>query len=296
MKKTPLGPVIGATLLTPNIAHASTVYQTGMGYTLVREEFVTQALCDLWQAPRLLGNPIHILAGDNEHSWLRIVEDKLCEPISPLKTQGWMALEVNVANVDVIRQEIDDNAFTIIGEPAYLQISDAIKAMQVIGPCNEVSYITQIDKPVPPFSLPMTTARIGSLFIPVLCTQDRAASLSFYEKLSHNTGLKFDTKVTVLNNAWGHEIEHQYPVATLQLEGDCLFEIDEVSNAQPSSKNKDSLPSGISMITCMVENISHIAAQYHVPVHCIENAYYPNTQVIILTGPAGELIELVQRT
>ena len=296
MKQPQLGPVIGATLLTPNIAHASALYQNGMGYTLVREESVTQTLCDLWQAPNLLGNPVHILSGDDNHPWLRIIEDKTCESVSPLQTQGWMALEINVANVDVIHQEIDHSAFTIIGKPAYLQISDAIKAMQVIGPCNEVSYITQIDKPVPPFSLPMTTARIGRLFIPVLCTQNRDTSLAFYEKLNQHTGLKFDTKVTVLNNAWGHDIEHQYPVATLQLEGNCLFEIDEVSSAKPSSKNKGSLPSGISMVTCMVENINHIAAQYNVPVHYIENAYYPNAQVIMLTGPAGELIELVQRT
>ena len=76
----------------------------------------------------------------------------------------------------------------------------------------------------------MTQARTGSLFIPVLCTRNRDASLAFYEALNQVTGLKFDTKVTVLNNAWGHDIEHQYPVATLQLAGNCLFEIDQLKN------------------------------------------------------------------
>jgi lipopolysaccharide assembly outer membrane protein LptD (OstA) len=33
-----------------------------------------------------------------------------------------------------------------------------------------VSYMTQIDRSVPPFELPMTTARTSGLFIPVLCT------------------------------------------------------------------------------------------------------------------------------
>ncbi|WP_339900537.1 hypothetical protein [Paraglaciecola polaris] len=290
-----LGPVVGATLLAPHLKFASHSYQSGMGYTLVREERVSQEMCDLWNAPALLNNPMHILAAANGHAWLRIVEDRNCTTTTPLKTQGWMALEVNVANVDVIRKEIDTTVFKIIGEPAYLQISDAIKAMQVIGPCDEVSYITQIDKPVPPFNLPMTQARTGSLFIPVLCTRNRDASLAFYEALNQVTGLKFDTKVTVLNNAWGHDIEHQYPVATLQLAGNCLFEIDQVTHAHPSALNAGSLPSGIAMITCMVDDIEFAAKQLKLPISHISNAYYPSAKVILATGPAGELIELLER-
>jgi hypothetical protein len=289
-----LGPIVGATLLTPNIKYASQAYQSGMGYSLIREEVVSQAMCDLWSAPKLLNNPMHILSADNGHAWLRIVEDKNCAATTPLKTQGWMALEVNVADVDVIRNEIDSTIFKIIGEPAYLQISDAIKAMQVIGPCDEVSYITQIDKAVPPFNLPMTQSRTGSLFIPVLCTQDRDLSLSFYEMLNQVTGLKFDTKVTVLNNAWGNNIEHQYPVATLQLAGNCLFEIDQVVDAQPSVLNAGSLPSGIAMITCLVDNIEIAATHLNQGISHINNLYYPGQKVLLVKGPSGELIELVE--
>tara|TARA_R110002167_G_scaffold349844_1_gene561813 strand:+ start:26693 stop:27589 length:897 start_codon:yes stop_codon:yes gene_type:complete len=289
-----LGPIVGATLLTPNLQYASQAYQSGMGYALVREEVVSQEMCDLWNTPKLLNNPMHILSADNGHAWLRIVEDKNCASTTPLKTQGWMALEVNVADVDVIRKEIDSTRFKIIGEPAYLQISDAIKAMQVIGPCDEVSYITQIDKAVPPFNLPMTQSRTGSLFIPVLCTQDRDLSLSFYEMLNQVTGLKFDTKVTVLNNAWGNNIEHQYPVATLQLAGNCLFEIDQVVDAQPSVLNAGSLPSGIAMVTCIVDNIDIAATHLNQKVSHINNSYYPGQKVLVVKGPSGELIELLE--
>jgi hypothetical protein len=290
-----LGPVVGATLLAPNLKFASHSYQSGMGYTLKSEEVVTQEMCDLWNAPKLLNNPMHILAAANENAWLRIVEDTNCAATTPLKTRGWMALEVNVANVDVIRKEIDTTVFKIIGEPAYLQISDAIKAMQVIGPCDEVSYISQIDKAVPPFKLPMTKARTGSLFIPVLCTQNRNASLAFYETLNQVSGLKFDTKVTVLNNAWGKDIEHQIPVATLQLAGNCLFEIDQVPDAQPNVVNPGSLPSGIAMITCMVDDIKAAAKQLKLSIAQVNNAYYATPNVILAKGPAGELIELLGR-
>lgn len=291
-----LGPIVGATLLTNNIKFASESYQASMGYTLVRDDLVSQALCDLWHTPNLLNNPMHILAAANGHAWLRIVEDSNCGSAIPLKTQGWMALEVNVADVDLIRNEIDCDVFKIIGEPAYLQISDAIKAMQVIGPCNEVSYVTQVDKAVPPFHLPMTQSRTGSLFIPVLCTQNRDTSLAFYEALNQHSGLKFDTKVTVLNNAWGKDIEHQYPVATLQLAGDCLFEIDQVPDAQPNIVNSGSLPSGIAMITCVVEDIEAAAKQLNTTVSHTNDHYYPGQKVILTQGPSGELLELVEQS
>jgi hypothetical protein len=184
----------------------------------------------------------------------------------------------------------------VIGEPAYLQISDAIKAMQVIGPANEVSYITQIDREVPPFELPMTEYRTGDLFIPVLCTPNRQASLDFYQRLHQGAnGLVFNTKVTVLNNAWELDIEHQFPVATLQLNGQCLFEIDEVTPATANQSRTGSLPAGIAMITCVCEELDSVALDHKVEIVEIEDSYYPHARAILLQGPAGELIELIER-
>jgi len=289
-----LGPIIGATLLHHDIEHVIHCYQNSLGYTLVDEDTVSQSLVQLWNAPKLLGNKIAVLASANGQGWLRVVEDPNALPAQPLKTHGWMALETNVTNVDAISHKINTHEFTVIGKPAYLQVSDAIKAMQVVGPAGEVSYLTQVDKNVPPFELPMTTHETAGLFIPVLCTQDRDKSLAFYEQLNNaDTGLSFKTKITVLNNAWQQDIEHQYDVATLQLDGKCLFEIDQVPDAAPIINNDQSLPSGIALITCKVKNIHVLAQQLGVNVHTVENRYYNHSSVLILKGPDGELIELV---
>lgn len=294
MSASRLGPIQGATLVCNNIHQVSAAYQQQLGYLLAVEGKVSSTLSQLWQAPALEGVAMHILQAENGHAWLRLLEDKTAPLNEPLKTHGWMSLETNVRNVDEIYKTLDKDIFKVIGEPAYLQISAAIKAMQVIGPANEVSYITQVDKPVPPFELPMTEARTGSLFIPVLNTPSRDASLRFYQDLHEGAnGLKFDTKVTVLNRAWGLDIEHQFPVATLQLNGKCLFEIDEVVKASSSKVNNGSLPAGIAMVSCFCKDIASIAKRYDTALYTLDDPYYPNQRAILLRGPANELIELI---
>jgi hypothetical protein len=295
MNASRLGPIQGATLVCNDIKVVSEAYQNQLKYALVAKGNVSSALSQLWQAPALENAAMYTLQAENGHAWLRVVEDKTAPTNTPLKTHGWMSLETNVRDVDEIYEDLDQTVFRVIGEPAYLQISDAIKAMQVIGPANEVSYITQIDRPVPPFDLPMTTARTGSLFIPVLNTPNRDASLRFYEDIHEGAaGIKFDTKVTVLNNAWAKDTEHQFPVATLQLNGKCLFEIDEVIQAQDSQANEGSLPAGIALISSFCKNIDNIAKRYDTKIYSIDDPYYPAKRAILLRGPANELIELIE--
>ncbi|MBU3023517.1 hypothetical protein [Aestuariibacter sp. A3R04] len=290
-----LGPVAGATLLTNNLSKVVLAYQQTLGFTLVQQDVVSQELSALWQAPSLLGHPMCVLQSANGHSWLRVVEDPNCTAPEPLKTHGWMSLESSVGDVDKLRLAFtNDCQFHIIGEPAYLQVSDAIKAMQVVGPAGEVAYLTQVERPVPPFELPISHATTGSLFIPVLSTHSRAASVAFYEKLNNaDKALCFNTKVSVLNNAWGLDTNHQFPVATLQLDGRCLFEIDELQQAKPVVNNAGSLPSGIALITVQTKKIDALACEFGAKIHTVKDNYYPSNRVILLTGPSGERIELV---
>ncbi len=303
-----LGPIIGATLVCADIDSVSHAYQHVMGFRLVRSTTVNQQLATLWQAQSLIGHRLHILASSDHTPWLRLVEDPNTTPPTPLKQYGWMSLETNVGCVDSLRTRFEQCAmnnqpFSVIGEPAYLQVSDAIKAMQVIGPAGEVSYLTQVDRDVPPFELPQTEDETSGLFIPVLSTPDRMKSLAFYQQLNNaDKGLCFDTKVTVLNNAWGFDIEHQFPVATLQLNGRCLFEIDQVDNATPVTQKQGTLPSGIALITCQVKCIERICHTLELPISDIitltDDYYSPEkgqqARVLCVTGPAGEMIEFVQ--
>ncbi|WP_163932442.1 VOC family protein [Paraferrimonas sp. SM1919] len=284
-----LGEFTGAVLASNNIEMQAHSYIHALGFKVSKRSLVCEKQADNWQASGLLGSPrIDLMAPDGS-SWLTLVQEQHLVRANPLQTHGWMALEINVANVDKLRQSCIGAGFEIIGEPAYLQLSDSIKAMQIKGHGGEISYLTQIDNEVPPFKLPQTDALSAGLFITVLNCADRAESLAFYESLNQGqAGLKFDTKVTVLNKAWGKATENQYPVATLQLNGKALFEIDEVvgSDINPAS---DSLPAGIGLIRIETFALDDIAKEQGVEIY---QADYGRAALII--GPSGERLELIE--
>jgi hypothetical protein len=116
----------------------------------------------------------------------------------------------------------------VLGAPANLELSDAIRAAQVLGPASELLYLTQIKAAVPPFDLPMTTDTVASTFIGVMTTPDRAASQAAWAALLGAPGWAFETKITVLNRAYGKPLEGRYPVAVVPMPGQCMVEIDQV--------------------------------------------------------------------
>lgn len=290
-----LGPILGATLVTANFEQTSNAYCQQLGFTVSYQGKVSAELAAFWQAPVLSGNRLQILAAANGDPWLRLVEDPNASDSQPLQRLGWLALESSVASVDAVRAVIDTGQFQVLGEPAYLQVSDAIKALQLLGPAGEVSYLTEVQRPVPPFELPQTQSFSASIFIPVLAVPDRQAAVTFYQQL-HNAdpALLFDTKITVLNKRWQKPLTQQYPVATLQLDCLCLFEIDELPEGLPLCRPTNSLPSGIALVSCICKDLERVAMLTGATIQQFHDPYYPTDRFILLTGPAGELLELVQ--
>ncbi|TRX55048.1 hypothetical protein [Thalassomonas sp. M1454] len=283
------GPVIGASLVCADIDAVSRIYQANFSMSAAQPGVISKEQADFWQSPHLAGAEQIILTSPSGANWLRLISDKTAEKVTPLANYGWMSLEVNVANVDQCAAKLSTD-FSVLGAPANLELSDAIKAMQVAGPVGEVLYLTEIKAAVPPFELPMTDAELDCLFIPVLKSPDRAASLAFYEHINSHKGLSFDTKITVLNRYHNIDISHQYPVATLQFKGESLIEIDQVESG--NSNSNAGLPAGIALMTLEVSefpsDIDELAS-----LVTVNDSYYGSSEVKLYRGPAGELVELV---
>ena len=60
-----------------------------------------------------------------------------------LKVSGWNAAELIVEDVDGLAVQLENSPFKIIGSPADLSFTKNIRAMQVMGPANEILYLTQ---------------------------------------------------------------------------------------------------------------------------------------------------------
>lgn len=288
-----LGPALLGTLVSPRPEEVVAAYCDYLGASISEMGLISQQLALHWGAADLAAKRFWLLANPLGDIWLRVVEDPQAQVPEPLRHTGWLSLEISVAEVDQLAEQLAGSPFTILRPPADLDISDKIRAMQVSGPAGEVLYLTQIKGPVPPFEIVPARCSVDKLFIPVLCCHQRDQALELYEELTEHQGISFDTKITVVNQVYGVDIDRRHPVATLQLAGDTLIEIDQLEDAVPRPHVSQRLPSGIAMISFVCKNLPQAASSISSPV-LIEDQFYRARRTLCLHGAAGELIELVE--
>ena len=76
--------------------------------------------------------------------FLRFVQAAPVAGYGPMKTFGWNATEILVQDPDALAEQLADSPFKIVGSPMNLSSNENIRAMQVVGPANEVLYLTRI--------------------------------------------------------------------------------------------------------------------------------------------------------
>ncbi|HEY1130250.1 MAG TPA: hypothetical protein VGF12_12680 [Roseateles sp.] len=215
---------------------------------------VDEAQALSWHRPDLSGCAVTWLAAPGSAPLLRLIELPAAAARPTRLSHGWMALEVLVRDVDALGDRLLDSPFEIVGPPADLAVSPAIRAMQVVGPAGEMLYLTQVKQPVPPFDLPLSAELepaqdVGPLFIGVMSVPDREAAIAACAAMTPRATLRFDTRVTVLSRALDRPLDHPWPVATLQWAGRSLFEIDEVQDAHVCSPTRNKPPDGLAWLT-----------------------------------------------
>lgn len=282
-----LGPVLYATIATGQPDDSIRAYCEHLGQRTHSLNTVSDAQADGWGIPGLAGCSNTWLANELDEPWLQILGVPGMEANEPFRHYGWMSLEINVLNTDALFPRLRDSAFEVIGPPANLEVSDAIRAMQAVGPAGEVLYLTEVKAEVPPFELPFARCAVDRLFIPVMLTGDREATVEPYERLANRASLRFETKITVINRAHGLTITTQHPVATLQLAGNHLIEIDQLDGLVDAPE-LGSLPPGIAWIAFAVEELPAGTES-----HIIDQGPWSGRSAAFLRGAAGELYELI---
>lgn len=251
---TAAGPLCHATLVVADLARLQQAY-AALGLVAVAQGKVDAAQSRRWGQPALQGRRILELApSPGAPTLLRLIELPDAMPRPTRLSHGWLALEILVRDVDALAAALPAGHFEVVGAPADLELSPAIRAMQLVGPAGEMLYLTQVKAAVPPFDLPLSSAlpagqALGPLFIAVLSTPSREAVLEAIAALSPLSVLRFDTKVTVLNRALGRPPDARWPLATAQWAGRSLFEIDEVVDSRITPATPGVLPSGLAWVT-----------------------------------------------
>lgn len=288
----PLGPALAGTLLVANADEIISAYAEGLGLLVVSDQSISDTQAAAWNKPTLAGRRMVTLGAfrdEPDTHWLRIIEIPGIVPPRPFMQRGWMALEISVANVVGLAEKLRSSKFTILGEPGPLAVSANIWAMQVAGLAGEVLYLTEVKAPVPPFDLPLGARALAErLFIPVLSVEKRDAAIDYYEDLTATTGLRFETRVSALNRALGVPPEAARSVATLQLQGSSVIEIDEVPEHQRAPAVVDGLPSGIAFVSIRTSRQSLVDNAQRLGI-----TVTPSSSGVMHQTPSGEWLELV---
>ena len=283
--------ILHVTLIAPDLDAACVAYREQLGLTIAAHETLASDLAEVLDLSDLAGRPVAWLANPAGESILRLIEDPQAQVLAPTFRHGWLSLEVLVADVDALVSDLHA-PFRVLRPAADLELSAAIRASQVLGPCGEMLYLTSIKAPVPPFDLPMSDERVSHTFIGVMSTPNRAASQAAWAALSGQPGWAFDTKITVLNDAFGKDLASRYPVAVVPLPGQAMVEIDEVElPPQAASSKPPKRFAGQHSIALQLPALPDDLAS--AGWKQIADVQMGDARHVGLTGPAGEHVQLV---
>lgn len=243
-----LGPVVGACVLAPDFDRARAAYCRDLRFEATPPVALHAAEARRLDLDALAGARQCHLGPAGGPAWLHLVEAPRAAADDPLRRCGWMAVEVLVDDPDALVAMLGPD-WTVLGPPADLAFSAAIRATQVLGPCGELYYFTAVRGEVPPFELPRARHFVDAPFIGVLSCTDADLVGARWTEAGAAPAIRAQTRVTVLSRALGEPGERPWPLAIVQLAGRCLVEIDEVSHPAHAPEPAPGLRTGVHLLS-----------------------------------------------
>lgn len=291
------GPIRTVTISTTDLDGIVDTYERCLAYGTVERGTVTAAQGASWRAPNVANRRYALLAPAGRGTgYLRFVESRRPDVYVPFRHFGWNAAEHIVQDCDSLAECLARSPFRIIGPPADLSFSDQIRAMQVRGPADEVLYLTQIKSKLPIFDTPHARFPVDRVFIMILGGRTMDELQAWY---ATNLGVPnapvIPSRISVLAEAYGDPPDTLYSIAALPLRGQSFIEADSMpAAATPRPCLPGELPPAIAIVTFEVDELPEGvpglgAAMNH---DGLANA---GGRSAVCIGPAGELIELVER-
>lgn len=290
-----------ATLTTPDLKQLEKDYGDWIDYRVRERGLISHELARSWGTPRIAGQPYTLLSSDAAPEvFIRAIQATAPTPdYRPLTDHGWNAIEIIVDDPDGLREKLADSPFQIIGEPAPLGAYPTIRAFQVVGRSGEVIYFTAETGDRSRSPLPPPNGDIGRIFIMVVAGGDIDALLDFYSSrftLQRNNARQM--RVGVVTRAQQLSDGETIGLATARLaEHGNLLEFDGYNPQRTSARatRPGDLPAGIVSTSFAVRSLDALALDWITPPAVHAGLAYAGGRAATAQGPAGELIELIER-
>ena len=286
-----IGRILAITVGASDLDIMEQTYAKYLGYRSVKSGFISHDEAHNWGAEKLIDAPYIIMQPEksDDFSFRFILQPKQSNYI-PFTTYGWNAAEVIVEDVDALEEIIQESSFEIIGSPADLSFTSDISAMQVIGPAQEILYLTQFKRKIKEFDSPTPRCSVDQTFIVILAGKSIDSMQEYYAReFNLRKSPIMESRIRSISKAFNLPEETKYNAAAIAIKDQCLIELDEMpKEASKRSTMKGYLSPGISIVSFKLYDKKKIFNGYNTQLPNLEQS-----QCLIKRGLGNELIELI---
>jgi len=287
------------TLVVRSLAAVEPAYRDELGYEAVGRGALPAELAAAWDAPAMDGRPYVLLRpASRADVHLRFIEAPPGGPaVQPFMTHGWTALELLVTDADATALRLEGTAFRVIGPPKDLMAGDkSPRALQALGPADEVLYLTRIIPGGTGYDLGFAKTPVDRVFIMVVGGPSIDALRDFYGGLlGMPLGRTESWRIGVLARAHGLPDETRFPLVVAQMPKDFLVELDGYPpSARPRPRAAGALPPGIAMVSFTADRLDDLAVTWRAAPRAMRSFPYNGRRAAVRVGPAGEWVEVIE--
>lgn len=291
------GRIVGGVISTPELDAALSDYHGCLGLKIVEQGRIGDDLAASWGCPKSAGARFALLQPESgAHCFIRLVEAPLPVDFRPTRTYGWAAYELTVQDVFGWPDRLQGSGFDIVGPPKALEGLPYFVPMQVTGRGREMIYLNEVADNTPTSDLPRAGSLTDHIFIVILATPDREASLNWFEKaLKLDISSSYTLAYSMINNAFGLPGDYRTTITMVQKGRLPIVEVDDYpAEATVRQGDAEMLPPGNAMITLAVDDLDRLDVDFIAQPVRREGPLYAGRRVATVRGHAGELIELLE--
>jgi len=287
-----LGKIAAVTISTSDLNKMVGVYQEFLRYRVTKSGQITAKESSAWGAENLTNADYVVMQPEKSDDFsFRFIHQPDQSNYIAFKSVGWNAAELIVEDVDGLAVQLENSPFKIIGSPADLSFTKDIRAMQVMGPANEILYLTQFKNKVPEFDSPKPRCSVDQTFIVVLAGKSLDEMQGYFQanfKLPKATVI--ESRIRSISRVFNFPADTKYKAAALALRDQSMIELDELPKEGNNRLSLDGyLPAGISMVSFLYyESLDKLKNTYpsKLPNHLLRRCS-------VKRGITNELIELI---
>jgi len=272
-----------------------------LGYRLVDEGTLSAELCAAWDTPADEGLRYTLLTpASGAEVYIRLMESGERPGYWPPVTWGWNATEILVEDPDGLALQLEGSSIKRFGGPGDLYSSPkAPRAIQTLSPAGAMLYFTRILPGGSRYGLHGAKSPVDRVFNVVLGGPDLDALRNFYgATLGLRVSKPIPFTMTLAAQATNSPPDATFPICVAPVRPrHCILELDEYpESTQPRPRDDGELPGGMSMVSFVVDSLEDFPVPFRAEPVQIDTAPYNGRRVAVIEGPAGEWLEVIEKS